>query len=660
MADAKIRFSVEGGQEVENYVERLSNSTRSFVDLASESSRSNRETLNDLESQAAVLERIGQISESNNRVSAQPTGDAGGMRASAESLAREMISSSMAASTSGRDVLQDVNAQISAIERKNKIEEQIGLRDVSTELSAGRITEPEARTRVASIRQESAEDKLQTQLLRDLITTIKDTSKREIVEDRGNVEAQITSDRNRDRLGEDETEDEFDRLKLAIQREELADDREDDIEEISGGPSAGGVQQGVNVAANVASRNQYFAAAALAGMIPIIGNALSGLMTQAFSQAQGYQVAMGRNVAISGGTQEDLQRFGIEGERMGYTMQESLDLRAQASRARGRGANEMTVSDLQTMQRGLGLDQNLLLGMERLQRGETGDSSTKGNVQTMISALRSTGAIQGGDTSLLPEYLQELTELGNQQLITLGRVDTGVNIKTIAALSSLDESFQNPEVLKGVLASIRGGLQQAPTEQGEALQFAALSRVRPQASLWDLEKVREAPLAEGNIDYLKSYLGDIEKSSGGDQEQFYRNVYSLGLAPSRAMSEKLVQGFQAGNLDTITENFKKGGSVDLKGRAEEATSELVRATAVLNNQFAEKGDLLVKAMDGVMETFTSWMKEQQKTTDAYAEVASGHNKLADELEKSAEKSEGLTKATKTLTANILRLPLNQL
>jgi len=709
MADVKIRFIVEDNNKVENYTEKIKESGRSFNDISEESSRINKQSLMDLKNQADSIDRINKLKEQSNRIQNQSDNPQDSNRIqqdnpkdsnriqnqqgnfqdsnrtqsqqdnfqnsnriksasidelqdAAEEVAKGMIRSSRELYSSGKEVLADINSQITAIERKNKLEESLRIRKVENQVRSGDISKTEGEEQVSRIRNESSEDKLQTQLLREVISAIKDTARKEIREDKTNIIKQIqNNDKLRD-IGISNDSDEFEQLKKTIQKQQV-----DDIEKISrshginrgnGGNGSTTVELASRAAGSAASsNNQFYAMAGLLAAVPVIGGALSGVVGRAFSKSGGYQTQLGRNVAISGGIQEDYKGFGEDYTEYGYTMEDALSTRFNLARAKGTSIGLDVEGNLQ-LQRGLGIGQGTLLGMERLQRNETGGGSTKSNIQMMISALRSTGTIKGNDTAILPEYLEELTSLGQQQLKVLGEVDTGVNIKTIASLSNLDKSFKNPDILRGIISSIKGGLVQAPNSQLEAMQFAALSRVKPDASLWELEKVRAAPFAEGNKEYLKNYLGSLERA-GGNQEGFFRNVMGAFKQLSPQMAEKVAIGYQSGNLDNVTENIIKGGGVDLKQQANDATAELARATSKFDNTFSVVGDKLVTTLSLLQKQIEYWLADNKKTLSSYEESAKINQDVADEIAEGNKSRKGVIKALGVLSENIMRLPMNQ-
>lgn len=570
------------------------------------------------------------------------------LQESSQAMARDMIRSSRQYSTSGKEVLEDIERQIKALERKARLESQVQRSVIRQDVAAGAITKEESQVRFADVQEKQANLELQNQLLRDIIQSIKDASRDEIRQDRAGVEESIRSDVRLTRLGIRGDEDEFDALRRTIQRQELGEVQEEEAieEERAGrGPSS---RRTAQIGGAFIGRNEYVAIASLFTLIPMIGEVLSTLGQQALGAAMAYETGMGANVARTGGYQGRYAGFGAGSTQFGYTMAESLRLREQAVVASGQNRSVSQITDLQMLQRGLGLDQGLLMSMERAGREDISGLSTRDIAASTVSALRSTGAIEGENMALLPEYLQQLVDLGQQQLSVAGRIDSGVNVKTVAAISGLDETFKSPAVLRGMMSSIQSGLSNAPSEFSGALQLSALSRMDPNASLWELEKMRENPLARGT-GYLSSMLGMLQGASGGDEEMFYRNIYAQGLAPSRALAERLGRGFMAGNLEDVI--GQDGFGFDLAGRARRATPELTRATSVVENRMAQLGELLIEKIQQLNGIITDLIKEEkakQGDTKSYYEIA-------ESIDKSAESMDRASKAMSNFSATLLRL-----
>lgn len=540
------------------------------------------------------------------------------IKASAESLARDMITASRQYTTSAREALQDIEEQIKAIEKRNRIDSEGRKMSLETQFRSGAITEDQFKTRTQQIGGESRTDTLQVQLLRELIDTIKQQAKDEIRENRAEVERRIQGSRTVNVL--DPKGDPREILKETIQQYELGRVGQEEIGQRGMFDAAGrGLPylQGVAGSSNIYEATarvgqtgfgrlgQMGGALGLLGGIGFIGAAAAGRAIQA---SLPYQQNMGRLSGLTGMGIGSFVEFGREYENYGYTMDQALASRFNITQARGTrsGAGQATLDAL-LLQRGMSLDEGLITNLERLQRGEGSGLSTRGNVEATINALRGTGAIKGNDFSSLSEYLNILVGIGQEQIKTLGRVDTGVNAKMVAAISDLDDALKNPEYLTGVVNSLRQGAINAPNSQTEAFQYAILSRKYPNKSLFELQEMRETG------EYLPDYLKALQDVSGGGDMFRFSLMSQFGLSAAQARD---VGNFKSERFnDVMSQTFSSSNAMNLEGRAGMATDALSANMAKWTNTFEQTGKDLIDAFEsfkGGLEDFKEAIKEGQK------------------------------------------------
>lgn len=563
------------------------------------------------------------------------------MRAAAEELARGLISDARKYSTSSREVLQDIEEQIKAIEKRNRVEAEGRRMKLELRRDRGEITESVYNRDISSLRSDTAEDKLQIQLLREVIDTIKNTAKEEIRERRSEVERKLQESRSVNQLSP--VGDEREMLKETIQQYELGKIQQDEIQQRDNFTYG---RQGVNALSRMGSASNTFEAALAGGQSVLQGAAGSGsrfISGMGVAGSLAFMVAMNavrasmpyeRSLAATGGvTGQYYAGFGGDLSGMGYTMDEAIARRAAVSRAAGSAADSGELTSLSmAMQRGMGLDEGLL---DQLLRVGRGDVTTYGGQRVnglevglgMTGYLERTGAIQDGDLSILPEYLNILVGLGQEQVKRLGSVDLGVNTKMITALSTLDESFKNPEFLGGVVQSIYGGLSSAQSPQQEAMQYATLSRMKPGASMFELMKMREDPFGEGNEDYLENYLQMIQGRSGGNKDIFF-----MSLMGEFGLSAKAAESLGGGFLDPskrenfsefIRSEFTPDTTIDPTARAESVTGVLMASTAQWTNTMQQVG---LNITDVLNKIFINIGESVDKTVDAINKHASDlHN-----------------------------------
>ena len=231
---------------------------------------------------------------------------------------------------------------------------------------------------------------------------------------------------------------------------------------------------------------------------------------------------------------------------LGFRRSQVLQGRAGIIRTLGRDSGS-DLRSLLAIQKGFDVSQDELLGVSRLGRGNSSFNLNR-VFTSLYSGLQYSGLGKERTEAFIPEYLKLLTEIGQEQLTTLGKVDIGVNTRLITALSG-ESRLQNPETLKSVISGITQGLSNAKTPQVEAAQFSTLARLFPEKSLWELEKIREAPFEKGNEAYLSEFMKDLENRSSS-REDFERNA-SLVFGIKKNLAGSIVDAFSEGNFDLL-------------------------------------------------------------------------------------------------------------
>ena len=142
-------------------------------------------------------------------------------RRDAEQMARDMIRSSRQYSTSSKEVLKDIEDQIRAIEKRNKLDAEFRRIRLESLRERGDVTGTQYTQASRGLVNEYRQDELQTRLLREIIDTIVRTSKEEIREDRSTVEKTVRESKTVGQYGI--TGDEKQALKETIQRGIIGD-----------------------------------------------------------------------------------------------------------------------------------------------------------------------------------------------------------------------------------------------------------------------------------------------------------------------------------------------------------------------------------------------------------------------------------------------------
>lgn len=531
------------------------------------------------------------------------------LRQESEQLGRDLIRDSRTYTTSGKEALQYIEQQIRAIERRGRVDRESRLAELEISRARGGVAQGTYQSRVSDIKAGGRTDELQVSLLRELIETVKSQSQREIIEDRKNVEKSIKSSKTVDEL--DPGGDELRILKESVQRQKLGDIKAQEVSEKEQFKYGRVLQSGAGVIGGAAgSRNQFYALAAGLALIPFVGQAASGLATKALSSAENYQTGLAGMSQLTGSAQSRFYGAGGDLTNIGYTKADFLNLNRRAAIAGGGyGGSVQSARDIAFLERGTGFSADMFLQQERL--GMAGGLGARGGTQRFVRGLQAGGMMQGQDVSLLGEYLPLLISLQQEQVKIAGETNTNIASKLVTGIASLDESFKNPDVLRGVLPSIMGGARRPASAQVEALQFRALSRLNPGASLMDLEAARENP----NMDYIQGLFEQLQSVSP-NQEIFARNLRgTFGLSSTQAL--KAAAGFGKKGFN-MGDEAKQVGLANIQERAgvDFGTGDLRAGTA----RFTEKFETVGQALTDVIQSLVGVMPELKEGLEKFTET----------------------------------------
>lgn len=536
------------------------------------------------------------------------------IKRSAEQAADELIKDAETRKGSSRDVIQYLEEEIKLLERQSRADNQKRIFDAQSGLRDDPDNK-EFQKELENAKFDDKEAKLQTELLRELIETIKIESRREITENREAVEARLASTPKEAWTAKD-------RLQARMLAGGDIDAGGGDID-AGGGNSrydpysryanemrnVGGMMMGSNNQFDMMFSGMGMGGNRLMGMGGKLALAGGGLLLggmlakKLFESFQAFEKAEGAGYAITGSR---LQGDGTGFDKWGYSGVDYAESIATLARTRrsGKGIEQSAAKQL-LLERAIGLDRGTYGSMDQLSliNGESG----YGNIQSAIAAMKASGIVKGNDMSAVPDYLSIMVQLSREQLTRLGKVDVGVNTKMVAALANMDENLKkSPEALSTLVNAMRSGLMQSSSPQVQALQFSVLSRMRPGASMFELMEMQEDPFSEKSKDYMPDYLKELHKMSGGNRERFMMNIKKqFGLSAS--MSRMLGEGFLNGNLQEVLDKDFKGktGLENAEQRAEDATSLKEQANARMENLSLRTAN----AVEKTGEVVDKWFKK---------------------------------------------------
>lgn len=551
------------------------------------------------------------------------------LRQESEQLGREMIRDARSYTTSGKEALRYIEDQIRAIERRSKADKESRIAELDIARQKGGISEPAYKQRASAISTESKIDQQQVTLLRELIETVKNTSRREIIEDRKDVERQLKSDRSVGELGVGGNE--LLALKKTLQRQEIGEVKAQETKEKEEFRYGKVMQGGIGAAETAAgSKNQFFAIAAGLAAIPLFGKALSGVAQRGLEAATMYQRGLAGMSQLSGEGQGGFVMGNASLRGFGETKASFLDRQRAVSIARGSASgSKQSAMDMMFLEKGTGLNREMFLELEKFTRAG-GSGATRGT-KGLIGGLRGVGAMEGTDISLLGEYLPILINLQREQLQITGEVKDGISTDLVAGIASMSDTFKNPDVLKNVLPQIMGGLRNPSTPQAQALQYSVLSGLNPNASLTDLQIAQEKP----TLKYFQSTMSRL-RGMGGGRDILVQNI--KGMFPG--LSTSMAADIESGAID-MSEFAGKEGKIDFKKLAGKGygTTTLDEASASYTRGFETVGQGVIDAINGLA-----------------GKVGELQSQIIDDIKSRNETADQLEEAGNKVAANVLRIP----
>lgn len=516
------------------------------------------------------------------------------LKKDSEDLGRGLIRDARKYTTSGKEALTYIEDQIRAIERRGKADRESRKIELDLARSKGTITPQDYKSKMTGISSGAKIDDQQVRLLKELIEAVKVSSRREIIEDRANVEKQVRSDKSLDEFGV--KGDELESFKRTLQRQQIGGIKTQEETEkgqfVSGKGAARSIAGGAAGSPNIIHAGLIAASVGVGLFSSVAGQIMGQVGQRALQQARKFQDAQGGMSSLTGRSGGN---YSGSMTSLGMANADFLPIWRQTAIARGGvdGESKQRARDIAYLSKGTGFGQDMFLQMETLTRG--GGMSARAGTQRFVRGLQGIGAIEGQDMSLLGEYLPILVNLQQEQVKLTGETNNEIATKLVTGIASLDESFRNPNVLKNLLPSILAGARTPSTPQVEALQFRALSKLNPGMNLMELEAQRENP----TLNYIEDLFTSL-RSVSPNQEMFARNIRgTFGLTSTMAIKAARGFGQEGFNLGDFA---NEAGITNLNRRAGAGygTGVLTAKTAEWNAKFETLGNNLIGVLQALV------------------------------------------------------------
>jgi len=538
------------------------------------------------------------------------------IRRDSEEKMRLWISEANRYTTSGRESEKYIKEKLSRQSLADELLFNQRMSETSQKLKEGRITPEEASQRVTSIREQYNENRIHTRILKDILETLKSTSKDEIRENAKNVQENLRTSKLVGQLGA--SGDEYQILKERFQKEELSDEqtlRKFNISRyanvaMSAGGALGGGDLGALAAMGGRGLLSSLGGVGLAGGVALgAGATVLGTIAAAFAsnkdiaeKSRSYMVASQRGMGSVFG---DLERYNEMGfYNLGMKPFEGMSFNADLRRASGgRSFDPYQMLGYAGLTKSREVSPELLNSIISNQRySSSGDAITVAT--TLERTLEKIYPKEFKDKLIqLPEMMGVYNSLAQQMIQTTGRIDSN---QLAGFVGGIREGFG----VEGVnLQRYAGGMMNAfrgsQNPYVRKMQFAALRQSNPNIGYHEALAILENPTSDQN--YMRNFAGLMQKQG---LTQFKGWLRPMGFG-----EQEMQNIFESGNFSKV---FDKWGKINQDKTSPKEDYE----------KFYKAGQDFYAASEKQMEEISSFFREFKKdlgeiyekaTTDGVAE-----------------------------------------
>lgn len=291
-------------------------------------------------------------------------------------------------------------------------------------------------------------------------------------------------------------------------------------------------------------------------------------------------------------------------QNSGVSATDFMNMRSDIARRRGyAGDSDKTTRDSIYLDKGYGVDQGTSGSIIELQRSAREGNRDLANFVGSILQKGNGNIFKNGDQSYLNEFLGKFIAVQKDLLKTQTVVATGTTMDILSKFNLVGGEFASRDSRSsGNISAIQNGLSNPGSDNLKALSFAILRKTMPNASIFDILSERQKGL--GSSTYLKGMLGAVE-NLGGDESQQMLNLSGMFSGLSYAAVKTLYKnrkGLMSGNISM--DELRLQNPEDFQGKSEANTTLMDRNTAMVTN-----GILGGEGVEKMVDAFTSALKE---------------------------------------------------
>lgn len=456
------------------------------------------------------------------------------LRSDTEQMAREMISDSEKGASNSREVIKNLQEEIKLRERGLKIRQDSEAAVLRQQKDAGKITEKEYSKGMSAVKEESNTDKLQTQILKDILDAIQKTSKDEIRSDKEGVINKLQQP--------GAPEDSMERLKRMIQRDEVGEE--------AGTPADGGRVQsqsrkggglpGINVMGGLQGAMAGDTAGALSGMGSLLTKAgpyalIAGGLAMFAGQIDKYEKSIKEYALVSGKTMEEGEDIKKTWKtKYGLKSDEMMGRQVSMSRAAGKDIGRDTAVSMMAASAATGVTDQQMQALMAAGRYNSGTNSPLQIVAGMEEFIKSTNR----SIIQLPELIDTYLSTSNEILNRTGEVNDD-NVRNI--VGSIAKSYNVEGVnVQRMTSQLTGMASASQNPAMRAIQMQTIREMNPNMKSLDMLELMQDPTKDPK--YMMKLMDTLKKVGGADMAPWVM----MNMIPGASVKD--VKKYMSGEL----------------------------------------------------------------------------------------------------------------
>lgn len=533
------------------------------------------------------------------------------IRARAEDAFRQYVSEANQYTTSGRETERYVKSKTNRDLTSSELDFNRKIVDTARDLRTGKITSKEADETVRIARETYNEDRVHTRILKDLLETLKSTSKDEIIENSKVVQDNLSRSKTLGVVGA--KGDELNILKERFQKDEIGEEKVlrkfgiGRYANMAMGVGSGLAAGDIGGVAAMGGRSALGAMGevGLAGGLALGATALVlGTVAAAFTankelpeKMRSYMMATQSGVLNN---EKDFSRFGSAFKGSTMTTLEGMSFYGDMMRSSGgRQMNDNEIGGYTGLTRSRAVSPELLNGIISNQRYSSGGDAM-GVATTLESALEKMYPKSFRDKLVqLPEMMGVYNSLAHQMIQTTGYVNSGALSSFVGGIG---KGFGvEGENLQRYASGMLRGFSESSNPYIKKFQFAALRAAHPEGLNYQRSlEILQHP--EGDIPYLRN-MNKMMRSQGLTQYRGWFNTMGLG-------AEEAGKAFNSNSFEKALELMKSGKGNKPSTEADfvkymEAQKDYFSAAEVQTKEITEGVTVIAQALShGYQITFT--------------------------------------------------------